>query len=105
MSPVAKRSVGKPGRGGRKWAVRRRSDSGVAQAEIVSTLPPEIPPNDRGLLVPLIRSGSVLEYSDVETARARHRSATAELPGYALQLSRGYPAIPTVFTPNGAESE
>ncbi len=105
MSPVAKRSVGKPGRGGRKWAVRRRSDSGVAQAEIVSTVPPEIPPNDRGLLVPLISSGSVVERSDVETVRAQHRSAIAELPGYALQLSRGYPAIPTVFTPNGAESE
>jgi hypothetical protein len=24
----------------------------------------------------------------------------AELPGYALQLSRGYPAIPTVFGPD-----
>src|SRR5580704_6547488 len=26
LRPVAKRSVGKPGRGGRKWAVRRRDD-------------------------------------------------------------------------------
>jgi hypothetical protein len=24
----------------------------------------------------------------------------AELPSYALQLSRGYPAIPTVFGPD-----
>ena len=35
--------------------------------------------------------------------RERHRAALAELPPYALQLSRGYPAIPTVFEPNGTE--
>jgi nicotinate phosphoribosyltransferase len=33
-------------------------------------------------------------------ARARHRAALAELPGHARQLSRGYPAIPTVFEPD-----
>ena len=38
-----------------------------------------------------------------EEARAHHRVALAELPPYALQLSRGYPAIPTVFDPNGDE--
>jgi nicotinate phosphoribosyltransferase len=105
LSPVAKRSVGKPGRGGRKWAVRRRSDSGIAQAEIVSTVPPEIPPNDRGLLLPLIRDGSAVDTSDAEAARAWHRTAMAELPAYALQLSRGYPAVPTIFTPNGVEGD
>ena len=40
----------------------------------------------------------------MEQARARHRESLAELPPYALQLSRGYPAIPTVFDPNGDES-
>jgi nicotinate phosphoribosyltransferase len=40
----------------------------------------------------------------IEAARARHRAALAELPPYALQLSRGYPAIPTVFDPDGAET-
>ena len=35
--------------------------------------------------------------SDVSAAREQHRAALAELPPYALQLSRGYPAIPTVF--------
>jgi len=39
----------------------------------------------------------------VEEARARHREALAELPPYALELFRGYPAIPTVFEPDGAE--
>ena len=38
-------------------------------------------------------------------ARARHRESLAELPPYALQLSRGYPAIPTIFDPRtGPES-
>ena len=27
----------------------------------------------------------------------------AELPSYAMQLSRGYPAIPTIFGTNGEE--
>jgi nicotinate phosphoribosyltransferase len=106
LTPVAKRSVGKPGRGGRKWAWRRRSVADVAQAEIVSTVPPSgISPHDRELLVPLIRSGSAVASSSVSEARSAHSSAIAELPGYALQLSRGYPAIPTIFTPNGAESD
>ena len=106
LSPVAKRSVGKPGRGGRKWAWRRRSSSDVAQAEIVSTEPPSgLSPQDRELLVPLMVSGSAVASSSVSAARAFHRSAMDELPHYALQLSRGYPAIPTVFTPNGSESD
>jgi nicotinate phosphoribosyltransferase len=106
LSPVAKRSVGKPGRGGRKWAWRRRSVADVAQAEIVSTVPPSgLSPHDRELLVPLIQSGSAVASSSVSEARSAHASAIAELPGYALQLSRGYPAIPTVFTPNGTESD
>ena len=40
----------------------------------------------------------------VEAARARHRESLAELPPYAMQLSRGYPAIPTIFDPDGAEA-
>src|SRR5260221_4328897 len=39
LRPVAKRSVGKPGRGGRKWAVRSRDSAGTAVAGRVSTLP------------------------------------------------------------------
>jgi nicotinate phosphoribosyltransferase len=104
-SPVAKRSVGKPGRGGRKWAVRHRSEDGTAQEEVVSTVPPVLAPNDRDLLVPLVRSGSVVKRASVADARSFHSSALAELPGYALQLSRGYPAIPTVFTSEGAETD
>ena len=52
LRPMAKRSVGKPGRGGRKWAVRRRDQAGTAQAELITLAPPEPGPNDRVLLQP-----------------------------------------------------
>ena len=115
MEPVAKRSVGKPGRGGRKWAVRHRDQHGTALSERVSLTPPEPGPLDRELLVPLVADGQVVGrsgaegvsgvsgVSGVEQARARHRESLAELPPYALQLSRGYPAIPTIFDPDGVE--
>jgi nicotinate phosphoribosyltransferase len=103
LRPVAKRSVGKPGRGGRKWAVRHRDEHGTALSERVSLSPPETGPLDRELLVPLVVGGEVVGREAASAARARHRQALAELPPYALQLSRGYPAIPTVFEPNGEE--
>jgi nicotinate phosphoribosyltransferase len=99
LRPVAKRSVGKPGRGGRKWAVRRRDDSGTAVAELVTTAPPEPGPGDRVLLQQLVRGGEIVGREPLPAARSRHREAIAELPAYAVQLSRGYPAIPTVFGP------
>jgi nicotinate phosphoribosyltransferase len=104
LEPVAKRSVGKPGRGGRKWAVRHRDEQGIAHSERVSLSPPDPGPTDRELLVPLVRAGEVVGREGIEAARARHRAALAELPAYARQLSRGYPAIPTVFDPDGSES-
>jgi nicotinate phosphoribosyltransferase len=103
LEPVAKRSVGKPGRGGRKWAVRHRDEHGTALAERISLSPPQTGPLDRELLVPLVAHGEVVGREPVEAARERHRAALAELPPYALQLSRGYPAIPTVFEPDGDE--
>jgi putative nicotinate phosphoribosyltransferase len=104
LEPVAKRSVGKPGRGGRKWAVRHRDEHGTALSERISLSPPDTGPLDRELLVPLVVSGSVVGREPLEAARERHRAALAELPPYALQLSRGYPAIPTVFEPDGVEA-
>ena len=104
LRPVAKRSVGKPGRGGRKWAVRHRDEDGTALSERVSLIPPEPGPLDRELLVPLVVAGQVIGREEASAARARHRQALAELPPYALQLSRGYPAIPTIFEPNGGEA-
>jgi nicotinate phosphoribosyltransferase len=97
LQPVAKRSVGKPGRGGRKWSLRRHDADGAAVTELVLTQQPEPQPGDRLLLRQLVRAGQVVGAEPLDQARARHRAAIAELPAYARQLSRGYPAIPTVF--------
>ena len=99
LEPVAKRSVGKPSRGGRKWAARELDEGGVAVRELVTEQPD---PSDRGrpLLKPLIREGKVVGDEHLSAARERHQRAVAELPGHARQLSRGYPAIPTVFEPD-----
>jgi nicotinate phosphoribosyltransferase len=103
LRPVAKRSVGKPGRGGRKWAVRHRTEAGEAVAERISLAPPDPRPADRVLLQELVREGKIVGREPVSAARERHQAVLAELPAYALQLSRGYPAIPTVFDPDGPE--
>ena len=105
LQPVAKRSVGKPGRGGRKWAVRERTASGEAVTERILLAPPAgLGPTDRVLLQELVKDGKVVGREPLTGARERHTAVLAELPGYALQLSRGYPAIPTVFGRNGEEA-
>jgi nicotinate phosphoribosyltransferase len=102
LQPVAKRSVGKPSRGGRKWAVRELDAAGTAVRELirVTDTEPESGPSGRALLQPLVRDGEIVGREPLADARARHRAAVAELPAYARQLSRGYPAIPTVFGPD-----
>jgi nicotinate phosphoribosyltransferase len=97
LRPVAKRSVGKPSIGGRKWAARRHDASGTAVAEVVTLTPPEPSATDRLLLVPLVRGGEIVGGEPLEAARERHQRSLTELPLHARQLSRGYPAIPTVF--------
>jgi nicotinate phosphoribosyltransferase len=103
LRPVAKRSVGKPGRGGRKWAVRQRSADGIAHTERILLTPPSPAASDRVLLRELVRAGTPVEREPLSSARARHTATLAELPPYALQLSRGYPAIPTVFDRGSSE--
>ena len=101
LRPVAKRSVGKPSRGGRKWATRRLDEAGSGgrrarhrqRADRRSRRPAAASaagPRRRDR-----RAGA-----DLGAARARHQQAVAELPGHARQLSRGYPAIPTIFEPD-----
>jgi nicotinate phosphoribosyltransferase len=97
LRPVAKRSVGKPSRGGRKWAVRHLDEDGKAIAEVVSTSEPASGPYDRSLLTPLVRQGEIVGREPLTEGRARHERALAELPPRAFQLSRGDPAIPTEF--------
>ncbi len=96
VRPVAKKSVGKPSRGGRKEAFRELDAGGTAVAELV-TVSGERPSDARPLQVPLLREGEIVGREKLDEARARHREAVAELPSNAHQLSRGYAAIPTVF--------
>ncbi len=97
MVSVAKKSADKASIGGRKFALRRRSASGVAEAEVVGIgEPPFDDGDDRPLLVPLVEAGEVVGREPLEAARARHTAARAELPPAAQQMSRGEPVIPTL---------
>ncbi|MFF0244834.1 nicotinate phosphoribosyltransferase [Streptosporangium sandarakinum] len=96
LAPVAKRSVGKPSRGGRKCAFRRLDASGTADAELVVTSGQE-PSGARPLQVPLVRGGEVVGRESLEASRAWHREVMAELPAAAHHLSRGDAALATVF--------
>jgi nicotinate phosphoribosyltransferase len=66
----------------------------------VTTEPPGAAPGGRLLLRPLMRGGEITGAEPLTAARSRHREAVAELPVHATQLSRGDPAIPTVFVPD-----
>ncbi|MEP7018284.1 MAG: nicotinate phosphoribosyltransferase [Actinomycetota bacterium] len=95
---VAKKSKGKLSVGGRKWAMRRINPDGVAEAEVIGIgQMPEVDGNDRTLLVELMRDGEILHRTTLDAARAHHKQCLAELPPRALQLSRGEPAIPTIY--------
>ncbi|WP_433445182.1 nicotinate phosphoribosyltransferase [Nonomuraea sp. CA-141351] len=96
LEAVAKRSVGKPSRGGRKEAFRLLDEWGHVETELITTggLVPEggIP-----LLHELVRDGEVVGREPVSATRERHADAVASLPQEALHLGRGYAAIPTEF--------
>jgi nicotinate phosphoribosyltransferase len=98
MVAVAKRSTDKVSVGGRKYALRRRTSRGVAEAELIGIgEAPVDDGDDRALLVPLVRSGEIIGRERLEDARARHLAARAELPRAAQQMSKGEPVIPTRF--------
>ncbi len=98
--PVAKRSAAKESRGGRKSAVRRCKPTGTAIEEVVHRLAeqPAVGPHDRVLPVPLMRGGSLVpDLETLDESRERLRGALVSVPWEGLKLSRGEPAIPTVF--------
>jgi nicotinate phosphoribosyltransferase len=98
MVAVAKKSKDKISIGGRKWAMRRLSATGVAEAEVIGIgKPPENDGDDRELLVELVRDGEIVGREPLDAARDRHAAARAELPHTAEQMSRGEPVIPTQF--------
>ena len=98
--PVAKRSSAKESRGGRKSALRRYKPTGTALEEVVylAATPVAAGPHDRVLSVPLVHNGErVAGLPSLEQSRERLRAARVSLPWEGLKLSRGEPAIPTVF--------
>jgi nicotinate phosphoribosyltransferase len=97
LLPVAKRSVGKPTMGGRKWAARSLDAAGTATAEIVSLAPLGEDQGHRPLLRQLVSDGEITGTEPLATARGRHLRALAELPAHARNLGPGEPAIPTQF--------
>ena len=102
MVSVAKRSLDKTSVGGRKYALRRRSPGGTAQAEVIGIgEAPDDDGDDRSLLVPLVRDGEVVGRTTLDEARARHRASLAELPRAVTMMSAGEAVIPTVFERQG----
>jgi nicotinate phosphoribosyltransferase len=101
--PVAKRSPDKWSRGGRKAALRRHKETGTALEEVVYPVgggraTPELRKHDRQLQVPLLRAGQPTgSPPTLEASRERLRQALVSVPWEGLTLSRGEPAIPTVF--------
>jgi nicotinate phosphoribosyltransferase len=97
---VAKKSAEKTSIGGRKYAARRRSAAGVAEAELIGIeTPSERDADDRDLLVQLVAGGEIIGEEPLADARARHQRARAELPLEALKMSRGEPVIETIYSP------
>ncbi|RNM14369.1 nicotinate phosphoribosyltransferase [Nocardioides pocheonensis] len=97
MVDVAKKSKDKISVGGRKHALRRLDEAGVAEAEVIGIgTPPEGDANDRPLLVPLVAAGEIVGREPLTQARERHLRSREELPIKARRLQRGGPAIPTV---------
>jgi nicotinate phosphoribosyltransferase len=98
--PVAKRSASKESRGGRKSAVRRYKPTGTAIEEVVypAIAPPAIGEHDRVVPVPLMRGGELVpDLPTLDDSRGHLRAALVSVPWEGLKLSRGEPAIPTVF--------
>ncbi len=97
--PVAKRSVGKPSRGGRKYAVRRHDAAGTMTAELALTGgPPTSRPDDRSLSRPLVRRGEpVADLPTLTESRDLHRAMIACLPARGRRLSRGEAVLETGY--------
>ncbi|GLY48841.1 nicotinate phosphoribosyltransferase [Lentzea sp. NBRC 102530] len=97
---VEKRSTSKQSRGGWKKALRRHKDTGTALEEVVfqASAQPELGEYDRLVQLPLMRDGQQTdEVPSLEQSRERLRAALVSVPWEGLKLSRGEPAIPTIY--------
>ena len=100
LQPVAKRSVGKPSRGGRKWAVREIGPDGRATAERVTDTPPEPGAGRRRCSSSWCATARSSAASPSTPPGPGTAPRSRSCPPHARPLSRGYPAIPTTFTPD-----
>lgn len=99
---VSKQSAKKTNLGGRKHAARVHDENETAIAEQISSkAPKDSSLGNRELLIPLIINGliqpDVTGRVGVETARLHHARSKRALPSGALRLTKGEPAIPTLF--------
>jgi nicotinate phosphoribosyltransferase len=93
---VAKRSIGKETRGGRKWVTRVLGADGRAVEDRVSTVELAAGDGGRSLAVPWMTGGAAVEPDrDLEAARRHHATAREELPAEGLDLAPGPAAIAT----------
>jgi len=97
---VAKKSTAKATVAGRKYPVRTLVD-GIATSETIHLDAPSDAETGRSLLVPLITDGVIDDRyrgaAGAALARQHRAAAVAELPIGAFRLSRGEPAIPTLY--------
>jgi nicotinate phosphoribosyltransferase len=99
---VSKQSAKKSNIGGKKFAVRRHFEDGFASTEVIGAgSAPQPQAGDRDLLVQLVSDGkpnSAFQGSaGVDLARKHHAKSKADLPASALRLTKGEPAIQTLF--------
>jgi len=99
---VSKQSAKKSNVGGKKFALRRHDEEGIASKEVIaSDHRVELESGDRALLVSLVKDGKIdpahQGISGVGVARAHHQIVKSQLPPSAHRLTKGEPAIPTEF--------
>ena len=102
---MAKAAKNKGSVGGRKYALRKLDERGIATAEVVGVgHRPEDDGNDRPLLQQFMKNGELMPgwtgHEGVVRARRRHAEAMAELPAVVNRLQRGEAAIPTHYEEN-----
>jgi nicotinate phosphoribosyltransferase len=102
---VAKAAKNKGSVGGRKYALRKLDERGIATAEVVGVgHRPDDDGNDRPLLQQFMKNGELMPgwtgHEGVLRARRRHAESMAELPAVVNRLQRGEAAIPTLYEEN-----
>jgi nicotinate phosphoribosyltransferase len=100
--PVAKTAKNKASVGGKKFALRRLNDRGLATAEVVGIgTMPENDGNDRPLVQEFMHDGVLAPGwtgpEGVRRATERHAASMSELHGAARRLQSGDPVIPTEY--------